>query len=171
MNVLLIIGAAILGPAVAVAAIGKSLPVKHVARARAVFSKPVDELWRRLTSFESYPSWRSGVAKVEQAGENRWREVDGKGEAMTYETIESVAPRRLVRRIADENLPFGGTWTFELSEAGPSRTTISITEDGEVYNPIFRFVSRFVMGHHATMKTFLQDLGKAVGEQPKIEKL
>lgn len=170
MNFLLILGAAVVGPAVAVALIGKSLPVQHVARTRAMFGVPVEELWRRLTSFESHPSWRRGVARVEQAGPDQWREVDKKGEAITYQTVESIAPRRLVRRIADKNLPFGGTWTFELSEAGPSRTALSITEDGVVYNPVFRFVSRYVMGHHATMKAFLEDLAKAVGEQPEIEK-
>lgn len=169
MNILLILGAAVVGPAVAVALIGKSLPVQHVARARAVFGLSVDELWKRLTSFESYPSWRRGVAKVEQAGPDQWREVDKKGEAITYQTVESTAPRKLVRRIADKNLPFGGTWTFELSEDGPSRTALSITEDGQVYNPVFRFVSRFLMGHHATMKAFLEDVAKAAGEEPKIE--
>lgn len=171
MNVLLIIGASVVGLIVAVVVIGQSLPVKHVARARATFQRPLDELWKRLAAFERYPDWRRGVANVEPAGENHWREVDKKGEAMTYETVESVSPRRLVRRIAGENLPFGGTWTFELSEAGPERTSVSITEDGEVYNPVFRFVSRFVMGHHATMSAFLEDLATSFGESARVEKL
>lgn len=170
MNVLLIVAAAVAVPAVAVVLIGKSLPVQHVARVKAVFGLPADELWRRLTNFENYPSWRRGLSSVEAAGADHWREVDKKGEAMTYQTVESVPLRRLVRRIADKNLPFGGTWTFELSEAGPARTALSITEDGQVYNPLFRFVSRFVMGHHATMKTFLEDLANAVGEPAQIEK-
>ncbi len=37
----------------------------------------------------------------------------------------------------------------------PNGTTLTITEDGEVYNPIFRFMSRFVFGHEATMATYL----------------
>lgn len=32
------------------------------------------------------------------------------------------------------------------------------TEDGEVYSPVFRFVSRFVMGHDATMNAYLDGL-------------
>ena len=43
-----------------------------------------------------------------------------------------------------------------------------MAEDGEVYNPIFRFVSRFVMGHHATMDRYLRNLGRKFGgeQQP-----
>ncbi len=42
-------------------------------------------------------------------------------------------------------------------------TRLTITENGEVYNPIFRFMSRFVFGHTATMDQFLSDLKKRVG--------
>ena len=31
-------------------------------------------------------------------------------------------------------------------------------EDGEVYNVIFRFMSRFVLGHYATMDGYLRNL-------------
>jgi hypothetical protein len=64
-----------------------------------------------------------------------------------------------VGRIADSNLPFGGSWTYELAPAGDGETTLRITEDGEVYNPIVRFVSRFVMGHDATIKQYLSAVG------------
>lgn len=30
-------------------------------------------------------------------------------------------------------------------------TRVTITENGEVYNPLFRFVSRFLMGHTSTI--------------------
>ena len=62
-------------------------------------------------------------------------------------------------RIEDTNLPFGGSWTYELAPVGDSETTLRITEDGEVYNPIFRFVSRFVMGHDATIRQYLSAVG------------
>jgi hypothetical protein len=42
---------------------------------------------------------------------------------------------------------------------------LRITEDGEVYNPVFRFVSRFVMGHTATMDKYLADVGKAIDDR------
>ena len=45
---------------------------------------------------------------------------------------------------------------------------VTITEDGWVGNPIFRFVSRYVMGHHATMDGMLKDVAKKFGEQPEL---
>ena len=58
---------------------------------------------------------------------------------------------------------FGGTWTFEVAESG-SGSTLTITESGNISNPIFRFMSRFVFGYHATMNIYLEDLGSRFGE-------
>ena len=51
--------------------------------------------------------------------------------------------------------PVGNTYC-----ASGSGTRVSITERGEVYNPIFRFLSRFVFGHTGTMETYLRDLAR-----------
>jgi hypothetical protein len=72
-----------------------------------------------------------------------------------------VAPKRLVGRITDTSLPFRGSWTYVLQSEGTG-TRLSITENGEVYNPIFRFMSRFVFGHTATMERYLVDLAAHV---------
>jgi hypothetical protein len=60
----------------------------------------------------------------------------------------------------------GGTWTHELTPDG-SGTRLTITERGWVGNPIFRFVSRFVMGQTATIDSYLHALGKRFGEEVK----
>jgi hypothetical protein len=39
-----------------------------------------------------------------------------------------------------------------------SGTELTITENGEVYNPLFRFVSRFIMGHAATIEKYQRDV-------------
>jgi hypothetical protein len=63
----------------------------------------------------------------------------------------------------------GGTWTYELHpEFAGCRLTI--TEHGEVYNPIFRFFARFVFGHYATLESFLGALGQRFGEDVTIER-
>jgi hypothetical protein len=91
-----------------------------------------------------------------------WRETDKHGQTITYEAIESIPPHHLVTRIADPNLPFGGTWTYEIVPAGSS-CTLTITENGEVYNPLFRFVSRFIMGQTATLDAYLKALNVKLG--------
>jgi hypothetical protein len=74
-----------------------------------------------------------------------------------YQIVEQVPPRRLVTRVADPDLPYGGTWTFEL-DPQPAGTRLTITERGEIYNPIFRVFARFVFGYAATMERYLDAL-------------
>ena len=95
-----------------------------------------------------------------EGGKRRYRETGDDG-AILYEVEESDPPTRMVTRIADPSLPFGGRWTCEL-HAVTSGTTLRITEDGEVYNPLFRFMSRFVFGHYRTMDGYLRDLAARV---------
>ena len=44
-------------------------------------------------------------------------------------------------------------------------TLLTITERGEVYNPIFRFVSKFLMGQTKSMDEYLRALGRKFGEE------
>lgn len=155
----------------AVAIIGAMLPRNHKASRTARFKQPPEMLWQAITDYAGSPAWRADLKAVErlpdQDGHQVWREIDKHGQAMPLETVESLPPRRLVRRIADPKLPFGGTWTYEISpsEAG---SALTITEDGEVYNPIFRFVSRFVFGHTATIDGYLKALGKKFNQEVVI---
>lgn len=108
----------------------------------------------------SFPRWRKDVKSVEIVGRTAagpvWHERSGDG-AITYETVERVPERRLVSRISDRSLPFGGTWTFDLTPT-LSGTRLTIREDGEVSNPVFRFASRFILGHDATIRKYLAAL-------------
>jgi len=63
----------------------------------------------------------------------------------------------------DETLPFGGTWTFDLTSQGEG-TDLTITENGDVHNPIFRFVSRFIIGHDASIDKYLAHLKRHLEE-------
>lgn len=74
-----------------------------------------------------------------------------------YEIVENQPQRRLVTRIADKSLPYGGSWTIDLAPDGAG-TRVTIVENGEVYNPFFRFMSRYVIGHTATIDAYLKDL-------------
>jgi hypothetical protein len=73
------------------------------------------------------------------------------------DVLESQPPHRLVTRVTEKEKNFGGTWTIAIA-AVPQGSDITITEDGWVANPIFRFVSRFVIGHHATMDGLLKQV-------------
>jgi hypothetical protein len=61
-----------------------------------------------------------------------------------------------------EDEPFGGTWVYTL-EPQANETLVTITEHGEVYNPVFRFIAKYIMGHTRTIDTYLVNLAKKFG--------
>ena len=103
---------------VAVVAIGYLLPQSHVASSSARYRASPDALWASLTDVAAFPTWRKGVTRVEllpdENGQRGWREHSG-GETITFRIVEADPPRRLVSRIADQNLPFGGRWIYDLA--------------------------------------------------------
>ena len=146
--------------------VGKMLPVRHKVSRMAHFNRPPGQIWETITDFGSQASWRSDLLRAERlpsrSGREVWQETDRRGQTLTMATVESVPQRRLVRRIADDNLAFGGSWTMEISEFGEV-TSLTITEDGEINNPIYRFVTRFVTGYAATIEDYLRALAKKLG--------
>jgi hypothetical protein len=144
-----------------VIAIGYALPVEHRASGETSVKASPDSVFALLTDIDRYPEWRSGVKAVERlaaaAGKTRFREKSSDGD-LTFVIDKADSPRQLVTRIDDPDLPFGGTWTFDLAPGEGGRTTVRITEDGKIFNPVFRFASRFILGYDATLKRYLSDI-------------
>ena len=165
MRWIVIAGAVLVALVLVVVLVGLALPTGHVASRTAPLPQPPETVWATITDVRAVPEWRRRVTEVEvlppAEGRARWRER-GRDGTITFETVEADPPRRLVSRIADPGLPFGGSWTYDIAPA-PGGSTITITERGEVYNPIFRFVSRFIIGHQATMDAYLADLSARLG--------
>lgn len=155
-----------------VSVIGALLPEKHTATEAARFHQNPDAVWQAITNFQDFPAWRSNVRSIEPlASQNNlaaWREVDTRDHVLPIQVLESNPPRRLVTKIADPKLPFGGTWTYDLAPA-PDGCTVRITENGKIHNVIFRFMARFIFGYKLTMETYLNDLGRKFSESPTIE--
>lgn len=150
--------------------IGWMLPKGHTAARTLRLKQSPAAVWAVITDAQAMPSWRPNVIKVErladQNGHPVWRESYKNGDSLPLEIVESVSPTRLVGRIADPKLPFGGTWTYELTPVDGG-CTLTITERGEVYNPIFRLVSRF-MNQTATIEEYLTYLARKFGEDPRL---
>jgi hypothetical protein len=164
MRYVLIAAGVILAAVLVVVAIGWRLPVAHVATRSVQLSAAPESVFALISRVEDYPSWRSEVKSVDlmtEPGPRRFREHGSNG-AILFEVVESSPPRRLVTQIADQSLPYGGRWIYEVAPANRG-SELRITEEGEVYNPIFRFVSRFIMGHTATLDRYLADVRKRFG--------
>jgi len=154
----------------AMAAVGAMLPVRHHASRRARYKAAPVALYGVLSG---PPDWRSGVKSFGELpaenGRRRWWEEDSHGQKITFELADARPAERLQVRIAEKGLPFGGTWTFDIAAAADGGSELRIAEDGEVYNVIFRFMSRFIFGHHRSIETFLKDLGVKFGQPVDIE--
>lgn len=164
MKWVLIVVGVLVAVVVLVAVIGWMLPQNHVTSRSARFRQPPEAVWAVIAG---EPDWRpdiKGIEKLEpRDGHRSWKEIDKSGQAITYVSVEETPPRRLVTRIADPSLPFGGTWTREIvPDSGGC--VVTITEAGEIYNPIFRFMSRFVLGYTGSMDAYLKALHAKFGE-------
>lgn len=149
----------------AILTIGALLPIKHTAHRIVVLEKPQAEVWAFMRNFEATPTWQKNITKtsmhLNKQGQEIWVEYSSEDDFLAFETIKDIAPHKLTRKIVGENLQFGGTWTFELSTKN-NKTHLKITEHGEVYNIIFRFVAKFIIGHHTTMDQYITDLKRAI---------
>ena len=161
MRYVLIVVGILLVAILAIVVIGWALPVKHVATKSVQLSASPDSVFALISTPEGYPSWRSDVKNVDVTTENgvtRFREEGGNGPIL-FEITEKVPPRRFLTTIADKSLPFGGRWIYEVAPVSTG-SQLTITEEGEVYNPVFRFVSRYIMGHTAPIEAYLQAVEK-----------
>jgi hypothetical protein len=159
------------GILILITVIGYLLPKEHTVTREARFHQSPEAVWKTITDIDAMPSWRQGLKSVKRLPDKNglpaWVEILDSG-TIPLETLTALPPLKLVVRIADPKLPFGGTWTYEITPA-PEGCSLRIREDGEVYNLIFRFLSRFVFGYSATIDTYLKSLGMKFDEQTKVE--
>jgi Polyketide cyclase / dehydrase and lipid transport len=146
--------------ALVVAIIGALLPLAHTASRTARVPLPPDALYALLSDVDGFPSWRGDLKALQRLpdreGKPAWIEdTGGMKIPMHFERMER--PSLLVGRVAGSDLAFGGTWTYHIVPAAGG-SDLTITEDGEVYNVIFRFMAKFVFGHYATMDAYLRNL-------------
>jgi hypothetical protein len=129
------------------------------------------DVYAVVRDFGSMPKWRSDVKQVDveapQGGPVYFREV-GKHDTINFELTEDIPVQRMTTRIRDTNLGYSGQWTYLFApEKGGTRLTIR--EDGEVSNVLFRFMSRFIFGHTATIDSYLTSLATHFGEPARLE--
>jgi hypothetical protein len=153
-----------------VALVGAALPLRHHATRKARFGVSMEVLYAVIAG---PPEWRSGVKRFavlpDHDGGRQWSEEDSHGQKITYEVLEDIPAKRLVTRIADRNLPFGGTWSYDIAPAPGGGSELRISEDGEIYNVIYRFVSRFFLGYTASIDGYFRDLGAKFKQKVEIE--
>ena len=149
------------------ALIGSRLPKNHVASRSIFLRKSPQDVYAVIRDFASMSKWRSDVKQVDveaQPGGPVHFSEDSKHGRVNYELIEDIPNQRMVTKIRDKDLGYGGQWTYTLA-AENSGTRLTIREDGEVSNVLFRFMSRYIFGQTSTIDSYLTSLAKHFGEQ------
>ena len=166
MKIVLRIIAALVLLVIVVVLIGLLLPRTHTAAVEGRYRASPGQVYAAIDNVSNGPQWRTGLQRVEilsAAGEPmRWRETADWG-TLTFVHESNDPGRRIVSRIVDEGQGFGGTWTFDIVPAGEG-AGLRVTERGEVSNPLYRFMSRFVFGYYRSAETYVRDLGRHLGE-------
>ena len=141
------------------------IPKHHTASASALIPRSPAEVYAVVRDVAAAPQWRKDVTRVELLDGNRFREQAKYG-VVTYEIVDDAPAARFQTRIADQDLGYSGSWTYRFApENGGTRVTI--TEDGDVSNLFFRFMSRFVFGYDGSMKKVLGALAAKFDKEPR----
>ncbi len=143
---------------------GSRMSRDHRSVITVTFKASRAAVWAAITDYAAMPSWWPSVKsvrteKLPDGTELTWNK-DARGQEIPFRTGESRVNEKLVRIIAKEDLPFGGTWTFALSDAPGGGTQLTLTEDGVINPPIFRAVAKWFMGLDATQRDFVRYLGQ-----------
>jgi len=152
--------------------IGLLQPSKHSVTRSIRLKQSPESVFAVLDDQTNLPSWSSGIAKVEPLpirDGNRVVRMTLKwgGMQMLATRLERTPPHRLVTAMSKESGASFGTWTYEIRADGDG-CRVSITEDGELKNPIYRVMAR-MRGLDATIRQTLGDLAMKFGETPTIQ--
>lgn len=172
MTALWFVGGLILTVVGLTCSIGAVLPRDHVATGSVVVQGSPTVVWQTIRHVAAAPSWRPSVTKVEVIDQQngvatRWTEHGPDG-ALTMIVDEEASPHRVVTRIDDAGLPFGGTWTIELTEESGD-TRARVTERGFIKLPPVRVLAKLFMDPNATLRRYLKDLAAKHGGSGAVE--
>lgn len=147
---------------------GARMPREHRSVVTVTLAASRAAVWAAITDYAAMPAWWPAVKAVRTEkrpdGTVLTINQDSRGQEIAFRTGESRPGEKLVRVIATENLPFGGTWTYELADAPGGGTVLTLTEDGFINPPPFRAIATWFMGLDATQKDFIAHLEKHLAQ-------
>lgn len=150
---------------------GSLLPREHRATSRITLSQSPDTVWAVVRNPAALKDTWADLTEARRSVDNASREVwDEKVSGFDMRLIveEDTPPSRLVTRIdAAPDAVFGGRWVYQLEPSGAG-STVTVTEEGWVGNPLYRLMSK-LGGQHRSIDGYLTALGKHFGQTVKPE--
>ena len=139
LGLLMIMATTVMSPV----CIGVLLPMDHTVARTAVINKHPRDVWEALVIVQD----------------------DFEGVPITV--LSEDPPKRRVTHLEGENRGFGVTWETTLEREG-LQTRVTIVEQGQTYNPVFRFLGRYVYGRGGRIEGVLDRLGNQFYQDVEI---
>ncbi len=140
---------------------GLATPRAHVAARAVTLHATRETVWGLVRTVGSYASWRPEVSSV-SIQDSEWDEVTAR-RSMRFGITVDHAPVRFGARILDDDLLFQGEWLWQIERVGDA-SRVTLTEYGEVGNPVFRFIVAHMIGHTRSIDAVLHALAARVGD-------
>ncbi|MBC8087093.1 MAG: SRPBCC family protein [Phycisphaerae bacterium] len=148
---------------------GMATPRHHVVSRAILLRAAPEAVWHLVRDVAGYPEWRDDIYSVSVAsssdGQLHWTEV-GRQRSVSYLATMDAPPERFSRKITDDDLGYSAEWQFVIS-AIDTGSRVTVTETGEVGNPIFRFFGTHFIGYTSGIDAFLTELALHLGERAK----
>lgn len=158
--------------------LGLISPAEYTATVTGVIEASTEEVFRSIENVEDNPGAGALARSVELLPEAEWEDgrrawIEDIGSTrVRVETVESEAPKRIVRDLQDQVVPMRARWTIELQPEGEftliTATNVTTISKGTWHVPLFRFLMRFMNGARRGIVHYLTRLGKSVDAEFRV---
>lgn len=146
--------------------VGLFIPKERTYTRTHTFSSPVDSVFKVVTDVKAQPEWRPEVKAIEvlssSPAEQKWREVLHKGPAITFRAKRKIHNKLFEIEIVESS--FGGYWVGTFEPLNSGGTKVTFTETSIISNPYMRTISALVIDLNETIKQYIVNLQKRLGE-------
>jgi uncharacterized protein YndB with AHSA1/START domain len=150
--------------------VGYSIPARQTHTRTITLKQTPEAVFALLIDLPNFPKWNRSLVKIELLppvdGKEATRQTFNGNMQMTIITSESTPPSHLVRTMGDNNGPFAGSWTYEITPANGGSEVV-LTEDSSMKNPLFRLMAK-IFGETKYLDEHLEDMAKHFGETATI---
>ncbi|MYK84044.1 MAG: SRPBCC family protein [Gammaproteobacteria bacterium] len=162
MNWILLAVAVVAGLAVVTALL---LPATTRTTVEIRFDAPIRAVWAVYADFESQPNWRSDVARVEMASdERRWTEtLEMSGMTVHFQILEESPPNRLVLKTGADG-SFEGRYVAEF-RAENGGTVGTFTEEASALGILPKVMRRLLFNQEKFIADYAEEAKAEIGRR------
>lgn len=153
--------------------VGRLLPGTYtVERSTQVQATP-SALWAIVVNHAREKDWRNDLLEIDRvsspsASQAVWKEKRRDGAVLQLKTLESEAPKKLVREIVNSK-ELGGTYTYVIKPVGEASCELKVTEVLQVRKPWQRIKLQLLSKKTDLVDRYLDDVKQRAVTLKEVE--